>query len=210
MATLHARREAGVTGGHSHACVARLILVAACLGPAVPQALTLVLPTRGHSLSALSPAHCPPRETHSPSPTLHCSSAPSSSAPLCCISSSGQEEEEEEEGGGRKLSVEPLLTRPAWPAARLSQTRGATGPARKVLRCLWAPLLRMWPVHVRPLRPPAALAVAAPVTCPFPLACGGQRQPPLPLSWVCLESIWGRALTAWLLRGSGAPTFLPG
>lgn len=53
------------------------------LGPAGPQALTLVLLTSGHSLSALSPAHGPPRETHSPSPTLHCSSAPSSSAPLC-------------------------------------------------------------------------------------------------------------------------------
>lgn len=90
--------------------------------------------------------------------------------------------------------MEPLLTRPAWPAARLSQTPGATGPARKALRRLWAPLLCVWPLQVRSLRPLGVL-----------LACGGQRQPTLPRSWVCLESIGGRALTAWLLRGSGLP-----
>lgn len=101
--------------------------------------------------------------------------------------------------------MEPLLAWPAWPAARLSRTPGATGPARKVLRCLWAPLLRTWPVHVRPVSPGCPCCGCASVTCPFPLACGGQRQPPLPLFWVCLESIWGRALTAWLLRGSGLP-----
>lgn len=122
----HAARPASsrVTGSHSHACALVLVVGVGTSHAPGPDACVA-----GQWLSALSPAHCPPHETHSPSPAL-CTAAlpPASSAPLCYISSSGLEE-----GGGRKLSVKLLLTRPAWPAARLSQTPGATGPAKEVL-----------------------------------------------------------------------------
>lgn len=92
----------------------------------------------------------------------------------------------------------------AWPAARLSQTPGATGPARKALRRLWAPPLCVQPPGEVPASPGCPLA--APAARPFLRACGGQGSRTA-LSRLCLSI--GLSLTAWLLRGAGLPPAFP-